>query len=277
MSRVQLALNVDDLDDVDRLLLAGCSAPSRPSVRPGYANFAVAEPPLKLVLIENPGQGGSSTTSASRSPTSTRSTPSRPGSPRPDSPRSTSAAPPAATPSRTSSGSRAPRTASAGRSTPSSPTARPLTAKLTVRSAARTFQSSGPGTEGGVHCCHLLSVRATLGRDELTQAHGSPGRWPVAGDGVDSRRWVFVRLMAGKRNRTALASVVPGRFRLPRRFGAPPRHRGRYRGDAPHASRQPVRHRCRVGRSAVPARSPSTPARAPTGPWRAGDPATFRR
>ena len=27
--------------------------------RPGYANFAVAEPPLKLVLIENPGQGGS--------------------------------------------------------------------------------------------------------------------------------------------------------------------------------------------------------------------------
>ena len=28
-------------------------------VKPGYANFAVAEPPLKLVLIENPGQGGS--------------------------------------------------------------------------------------------------------------------------------------------------------------------------------------------------------------------------
>ena len=28
-------------------------------VRPGYANFAVAEPPLKLVLIENPGHGGS--------------------------------------------------------------------------------------------------------------------------------------------------------------------------------------------------------------------------
>ncbi len=36
-----------------------CSAPSRPSVRPGYANFAIAEPPLKLVLLENPGQGGS--------------------------------------------------------------------------------------------------------------------------------------------------------------------------------------------------------------------------
>ena len=28
-------------------------------VKPGYANFAVAEPPLKLVLIENPGKGGS--------------------------------------------------------------------------------------------------------------------------------------------------------------------------------------------------------------------------
>ena len=26
--------------------------------RPGYANFAIAEPPLKLVLLENPGQGG---------------------------------------------------------------------------------------------------------------------------------------------------------------------------------------------------------------------------
>jgi lactoylglutathione lyase len=28
-------------------------------VRPGYANFAITDPPLKLVLIENPGQGGS--------------------------------------------------------------------------------------------------------------------------------------------------------------------------------------------------------------------------
>jgi hypothetical protein len=28
-------------------------------LRPGYANFAIAEPPLKLVLLENPGQGGS--------------------------------------------------------------------------------------------------------------------------------------------------------------------------------------------------------------------------
>lgn len=32
------------------------TAPAK--VKPGYANFAVTEPPLKLVLIENPGQGG---------------------------------------------------------------------------------------------------------------------------------------------------------------------------------------------------------------------------
>ena len=33
------------------------TAPAK--TRPGYANFAVAEPPLKLILIENPGAGGS--------------------------------------------------------------------------------------------------------------------------------------------------------------------------------------------------------------------------
>jgi catechol 2,3-dioxygenase-like lactoylglutathione lyase family enzyme len=58
MSRIQLAINVDDLDgsiDFYRRLFA--TEPAK--VRPGYANFAVAEPPLKLVLIENPGKGGS--------------------------------------------------------------------------------------------------------------------------------------------------------------------------------------------------------------------------
>ena len=34
------------------------STPPPAKVKPGYANFAVAEPPLKLVLIENPGHGG---------------------------------------------------------------------------------------------------------------------------------------------------------------------------------------------------------------------------
>ena len=56
--RVQLALNVDDLDAAITFYskLLG-TAPAK--VRPGYANFAVAAPPLKLVLLENPGQGGS--------------------------------------------------------------------------------------------------------------------------------------------------------------------------------------------------------------------------
>jgi len=58
MSRVQLALNVDDLDSAVTFYskLFGVE-PNK--VRDGYANFAITEPPLKLVLIENPGQGGS--------------------------------------------------------------------------------------------------------------------------------------------------------------------------------------------------------------------------
>src|SRR3954463_5376818 len=58
MSRVQLALNVDDLDEAGAFYahLFGVQPAKR---REGYANFAVANPPLKLVLLENPGQGGS--------------------------------------------------------------------------------------------------------------------------------------------------------------------------------------------------------------------------
>ncbi|MHA6779952.1 ArsI/CadI family heavy metal resistance metalloenzyme [Pseudonocardia saturnea] len=57
MSRVQLALNVDDLDQAVTFYttLLGVGPAKR---KPGYANFAVAEPPLKLVLLENPGRGG---------------------------------------------------------------------------------------------------------------------------------------------------------------------------------------------------------------------------
>jgi predicted enzyme related to lactoylglutathione lyase len=58
MSRVQLALNVDDLDS-SIAFYAKLFATEPAKVKPGYANFAVAEPPLKLVLIENPGKGGS--------------------------------------------------------------------------------------------------------------------------------------------------------------------------------------------------------------------------
>ncbi len=57
MSRVQLALNVNDIDQAVSFYTAlfGTEPAKR---RPGYANFAIAEPPLKLVLLENPGQGG---------------------------------------------------------------------------------------------------------------------------------------------------------------------------------------------------------------------------
>jgi len=58
MSRVQLALNVDDLN-ASVAFYSKLFATQPTKVRPGYANFAVAEPPLKLVLIENPGHGGS--------------------------------------------------------------------------------------------------------------------------------------------------------------------------------------------------------------------------
>ncbi len=58
MSRVQLALNVDDLDAAIGFYSKFFSAePAK--VRPGYANFAITEPPLKLVLIEKAGEGGS--------------------------------------------------------------------------------------------------------------------------------------------------------------------------------------------------------------------------
>src|SRR4051794_2852947 len=58
MSRVQLALNVDDIDEAVAFYSKLFDAEPAKR-RPGYANFAIAEPPLKLVLLENPGQGGS--------------------------------------------------------------------------------------------------------------------------------------------------------------------------------------------------------------------------
>src|SRR4051794_31367750 len=57
MSRVQLALNVDDVAAATAFY-AKLFGTEPAKTRPGYANFAVADPPLKLVLLENPGQGG---------------------------------------------------------------------------------------------------------------------------------------------------------------------------------------------------------------------------
>jgi catechol 2,3-dioxygenase-like lactoylglutathione lyase family enzyme len=57
MSRVQLALNVDNLaDGVAFYSKLFNTEPAK--LKAGYANFAITEPPLKLVLIENPGHGG---------------------------------------------------------------------------------------------------------------------------------------------------------------------------------------------------------------------------
>ena len=56
MSRVQLALNVVDLDAAVSFY-SKLFATEPAKVRPGYANFAISEPPLKLVLIEG-NKGG---------------------------------------------------------------------------------------------------------------------------------------------------------------------------------------------------------------------------
>ena len=56
MARVQLALNVAELDSAINFY-SQLFRTEPHKVRPGYANFEVADPPLKLVLIEN-GRGG---------------------------------------------------------------------------------------------------------------------------------------------------------------------------------------------------------------------------
>ena len=57
MSRLQLAIDVADLDEAIAFYSQMFSVePTK--VRPGYANFAIDEPPLKLVLNENPDRGG---------------------------------------------------------------------------------------------------------------------------------------------------------------------------------------------------------------------------
>jgi catechol 2,3-dioxygenase-like lactoylglutathione lyase family enzyme len=57
MARLQLALNVSDLDQAIGFYSKLFATPPA-KVRPGYANFAVADPPLKLVLIEHADSRG---------------------------------------------------------------------------------------------------------------------------------------------------------------------------------------------------------------------------
>jgi catechol 2,3-dioxygenase-like lactoylglutathione lyase family enzyme len=59
MSRVQLALNVDNIDEaVDFYRKLFRTEPAKR--RPGYANFVIADPPLKLVLISDGAHPGGS-------------------------------------------------------------------------------------------------------------------------------------------------------------------------------------------------------------------------
>jgi catechol 2,3-dioxygenase-like lactoylglutathione lyase family enzyme len=55
-TRIQLALNVDDLAEATAFYTRLFGTPPHKQ-RAGYANFAIADPPLKLVLIENPNAG----------------------------------------------------------------------------------------------------------------------------------------------------------------------------------------------------------------------------
>ena len=57
MARIQLALNVGNLAEaIDHYTKMFGVGPAK--VREGYANFAVDDPPLKLVLIEGHGEPG---------------------------------------------------------------------------------------------------------------------------------------------------------------------------------------------------------------------------
>ena len=53
-TRIQLALNVDDVSAATAFYEKMFGVPPH-KVRDGYANFAIEDPPLKLVLIEKPG------------------------------------------------------------------------------------------------------------------------------------------------------------------------------------------------------------------------------
>jgi catechol 2,3-dioxygenase-like lactoylglutathione lyase family enzyme len=57
MSRVQLALNVEDIDEAVAFYTTLFDTPPAKR-RPGYANFAIVDPAMKLVLFESPGQSG---------------------------------------------------------------------------------------------------------------------------------------------------------------------------------------------------------------------------
>jgi catechol 2,3-dioxygenase-like lactoylglutathione lyase family enzyme len=117
MARVQLALNVDDLDEaITFYSKLFNTAPAK--AKPGYANFAIDEPPLKLVLLENPGHGGTLNHLGVEVASGDTCTPKSTDSPMRACSPTKSSTPPAVLPPKTRLGSPAPEV-NAGRSTPS--------------------------------------------------------------------------------------------------------------------------------------------------------------
>ena len=156
--------------------------------RPGYANFAIDEPPLKLVLWRTPAMAVRSTTSALRSPTPRiPSMPSRPAWLRRAWPRPMSVTPPAATPGRTSSGCRARRMGGPGRSTRSWPTARSSTVKSPPVPPAAAVAPARPG-EPAIsrevllsslpRCACLAAPGPASGHGARVKVHGHGGSPP---------------------------------------------------------------------------------------------------
>ena len=138
MSRVQLALNVNDIDEAVSFYtkLFGTEPAKR---RPGYANFAIIQPPLKLVLLENPGQGGTLNhlgveVDSTDAVDAEQARLAEAGLAAVDE-RDTTCCYAA----RTSSGSPVHPVASDGKSTPSWPTARPSGAKTAARAGTRSI------------------------------------------------------------------------------------------------------------------------------------------
>ena len=141
MSRVQLALNVADLDEsIDFYTKLFQTEPAK--VRENYANFSIADPPLKLILFAAAGEPGTLNHIGVEVDSPPRSPPPSPGPPPTDSTRPSRTTSRAATPSRTRRGCTDPTTP--GSSTPCSATLRRWAATPRVRPGAPPSRSK-PG------------------------------------------------------------------------------------------------------------------------------------
>ena len=137
-SRIQLALNVENVAEATAFYELACSGRPAHKQRDGYANFVIEDPPLKLVLIENPGSGGGLNHLGVEAPAARGTSPRRWSGSRPEG--STSPWPSricAATPCRTRCSSPPQTFRWAGGSSTRSPTTIPLTRTGSRRRCAR--------------------------------------------------------------------------------------------------------------------------------------------